>query len=283
VQSITAGLPRGEALAVPRHAPPDGFSRAFRGLRPLKSWRYVGIFGEQLMACAAHVRVGSARQTFWALWTPASAMRERTRLLPRAREVTLQPGLLRIRDRGVALELRLDEDAGIQARCPHGAHEVWTRKQAGVAASGTLALGGGPPQPVEARAVIDDTAGYHARVTEWRWSAGVGLDPQGVPLAWNLVEGVNDPPGGGSERAVWVAGQPHEVGPVVFSRDLSSISSDDGSKLSFQPLAERSRRENLLLVASDYRAPFGEFSGRLPGGIELAHGRGVMEHHRARW
>jgi hypothetical protein len=283
LQSITAGLPRGAAHTEAQPALPADFTRPFRGLRPLKSWRYVGVFGEQLMACAAHVRVGSARQSFWALWTPASAMRERTRLLPRSGEVTLEPGRLRIRDRGVALELRLTEETGIQARCPHGAHEVWTRKQAGVAASGTLALDGGPPRPIQARAVIDDTAGYHARVTEWRWSAGVGLDPQGVPLAWNLVEGINDPPRGGSERAVWVAGEPREVGPVVFARDLCSISSDDGSELRFQPLAERSRRENLLLVASDYRGPFGEFSGQLPGGVELAHGLGVMEHHRARW
>ncbi|HEY1834358.1 MAG TPA: DUF2804 family protein [Solirubrobacteraceae bacterium] len=282
-QSITAGLANGEAALPLADVPPADFRRSFRGLRPLKSWRYVGVFGEQLMACAAHVRVGTARQSFWALWTPASRMRERTRLVPRAGEVTLAPGLLRIQTRSVQLDLRLSEEAGIQARCPHGAHEVWTRKQAGVTASGTLSLAGDPPQPIEARTVIDDTAGYHARVTEWRWSAGVGLDPQGVPLAWNLVSGVNDPPHAGSERAVWIAGHPHEVGPVAFAADLSSIRGEGGSELHFQPLAERSRRENVLLVSSDYRAPFGEFSGRLPGNIELAHGLGVMEHHRARW
>jgi hypothetical protein len=36
-------------------------------------------------------------------------------------------------------------------------------------------------------------------------------------------------------------------------------------------------------VRSDYRAPFGWFSGTLPGGIPLAHAYGVVEHHRARW
>ena len=41
--------------------------------------------------------------------------------------------------------------------------------------------------------MIDDTAGHHARHTEWRWSAGVGEGPDGSALAWNLVSGVNDP------------------------------------------------------------------------------------------
>ena len=123
---------------------------------------------------------------------------------------------------------------------------------------------------------------HHARRTEWWWSAGVGESTDGVALAWNLVSGVNDPPSG-SERAVWVGGEPHEAPPVSFATDLSSISCADGSRLSFHAEAERARSDNLLIVRSDYRAPFGTFSGTLPGGIALARGRGVVEHHRARW
>jgi hypothetical protein len=159
---------------------------------------------------------------------------------------------------------------------------VWTRKQAGVEARGTLALDGGPIREVRALAVIDDTAGYHARVTEWYWSAGVGAGPGGEALAWNLVSGVNDPPEG-SERAVWIAGDPREVPPVSFATDLSAIVCTDGSELSFEAEAERRRSENLLVVRSDYRQPFGVFSGMLPGHVELARGVGVVEHHRARW
>jgi hypothetical protein len=182
----------------------------------------------------------------------------------------------------VELDFALQEDAGIEARCPHGGAYVWTRKQAGIRAHGTIALDGAPPRAIEALAVVDDTAGYHARVTEWWWAAGVGLDPAGAPLAFNLVQGVNDPPSG-SERAVWVAGEPHEVAPVGFARDLSRIAAADGSQLHFAAAAQRSRRENLLLVRSEYRAPFGTFSGTLPGGVPLARGLGVVEHHRARW
>ncbi len=258
-------------------------------MRPLKRWRYVGIFGEQLMACAALVQIGPARQSFWALHLPGeTGLRERTRLLPRRGEVVLsegapgRPGWLRIRDRGVLLDLALSEREGVQARCPHGRSEVWTRKQAGVAAQGRLSLDGRPEIGIEASAVIDDTAGFHARETEWRWSAGVGIGADGAALAWNLVAGVNDPPDG-SERAVWREGLPVEPGPVHFAEDLSSITGADGERLEFRAEAERSRSEHLLLVASDYRAPFGTFSGVLPGGLELISGRGVMEHHRARW
>jgi hypothetical protein len=262
--------------------------RLFHGTRPLKRWRYVGVFEERVMICAASVQVGPARQTFWGIYVRAGrapgagTLIERTRLVPRRGALDLEPGRLRIRDGEVLLELALDEDAGIETTCPSGDAWVWTRKQGGVRARGTLTLGAQPPLEIDARAVIDDTAGYHARVTEWWWAAGVGAGPDGEPLAFNLVQGVNDPPSG-SERAIWVAGVPHEAGPVRFSADLRTIAADDGSQLDFAPEAERSRKENLVLVRSDYRAPFGTFKGTLPGGIALEHALGVVEHHRARW
>jgi Protein of unknown function (DUF2804) len=269
-----------------------GRTPLFDGTRPLKRWRYVGVFSEQLAACAALVQIGPLRQSFWALHLREEDIeRERTRLIPRRGEVELLGGpgsakagasRLRVRDRGVELELELDEAGAIEALCPNGKSRVWTRKQAGVAARGTLRLDGGPPRTIEARAVIDDTAGYHARETAWWWSAGIGESTDGVALAWNLVSGVNDPPEG-SERAVWVAGLPREVQSVDFAADLSCVRCVDGSELRFSAEAERSRRDNLLVLASDYRAPFGTFSGELPGAIALARGFGVMEHHRARW
>jgi hypothetical protein len=254
-----------------------------RGGRPLKRWRYVGVFCEELMLCAAMVRVGPARQSFWALLTRGdSRLREGTHTLLGRRSVELGAGRLRIHDGPVRIDLTLEEDAGWEATCPNGSEYVWTRKQAGIRVHGTLALDGGAQRPMEALAVVDDTAGYHARVTEWHWAAGVGVDMAGQALAFNLVQGVNDPPTG-SERAMWIDGVPHEVPPVGFAADLTEIRAEDGSKLSFTAEAQRSRRENLLLVRSDYRAPFGTFSGVLPGGVELVDGLGVVEQHRARW
>ena len=180
-------------------------------------------------------------------------------------------------DAGLELDLALDEDAGFQARCAHGRGEVWTRKQAGIRARGTLTLDGGASRPVDARAVIDDTAGYYARHTRWQWCAGVGQDERGRGLAWNLVAGVNDPPQN-SERTVWVDGAPHEVPPGRFAENLSGV-----DELRFTAEAVRQSHQNLLLVRSDYRQPFGTFSGRLPGGIGVAEGYGVMEEHDVWW
>lgn len=267
----------------------------FRGARPLKRWRYVGVFCEELMLCAARVQVGPAQQSFWALLTRGdSRLRERTHTLRGHGSIELEPGLasesrhagqpgrLRVHDGPVRIDLALEEDAGWETTCPHGGQYVWTRKQAGIRAHGTLALDGVAPRPIEAHAIVDDTAGYHARVTEWHWAAGVGVDPTGRALAFNLVQGVNDPPTG-SERAVWIDGVPHEVPPASFTSDLRRIAAEDGPVLHFTAEAQRSRSENLLLVRSDYRAPFGTFSGILPGGVELARGLGVVEHHRAHW
>ena len=84
------------------------------------------------------------------------------------------------------------------------------------------------------------------------------------------------------------AGAAQECAPVSFRSDLGEICCEDGASLRFAAEAERSHRQNLLIVSSDYRAPFGSFSGTLPGVRgggpgALAHGLGVVEHHRARW
>ena len=74
------------------------------GLRALKAWRYVGVFCDELMLCAASVRVGPARQSFWAVWD---------RRLERLWEhTTLGRGALRLTPRLLQQPRRL---AGIQS------------------------------------------------------------------------------------------------------------------------------------------------------------------------
>jgi hypothetical protein len=236
------------------------------GLRPLKTWRYVGVYGPEVMLCAAVVRIGPARQSFWAVWD-RERLTEHTSLLGFG--VDLAAGRLIVPGQ---IELIVEEHAGIETVCPTGASYAWTRKQGGVRAHGNV-MG----RPIEARAVVDDTAAYYPRHTSWMWSAGVGLAADGRQVAWNLVEGVNDPPTN-SERTVWIDGEPHEAPPCSFASDLSAV---DG--LRFHAEATRERTDNLLLVRSRYRQPFGTFSGVLPSGIELAEGYGVMEDHDAWW
>jgi hypothetical protein len=241
-----------------------------QGLRPLKAWRYVGIYGPELMLCAAQVRIARARQSFWAVWD-RSRLRERTRLGGGA--VELATGRLLIP--GV-VDLRLEEVAGVETVCPAGGSYAWTRKQGGIRATGTVWIDG-HRLAVDARGVIDDTAAYYPRRTSWEWCAGVGRSRDGRAVAWNLVAGVNDPPAG-SERTVWVDGAPREVDPLCFASDLSGVGA-----LRFTAEAVREREQNLLLIRSRYRQPFGTFAGALPDGTELTEGYGVMEAHDVAW
>ncbi len=245
-----------------------------------KRWRYVGFYGERVMLCAASAQVGPAESSFWVLWD-----RERGRdlarniLRPGAREVTLDGPRLLIDSPGLHADLRLGVAEPIESICPGESGWGWTRKRAGVPIEGTIEVPG-RRLSVEGSGVDDESAGYQDRHTSWLWSAGVGTASDGRAVAWNLVEGINDPPEG-SERAVWVDGVPREPAPVRFDGP-DAIGFADGSRLDFTAGAERARDDNFLLIRSTYRHRFGTFTGALDG-LDLAEARGVMESHTALW
>ena len=273
----TAAPPGTLPVAVPpaRMAP-------LRGGRPLKRWRYVAAFSDELMLCAATAAVGPAGSSWWAVWDRRrGTLHERTRVAGPALVRFDHGGVVRVRDRGVAIDLVVDEGGGVESLNAHGNGYVWTRKQAARAVRGRVVVDG-RVLALDGLAVVDDTAGYHARETEWWWSAGVGRDGDGGPVGWNVVVGVNDGPVA-SERSVWVAGGSHEVGPVRVAPDLSAVDFAEGDRLDFTSEAVRERRDALVVVRSDYRQPFGTFAGSLPGVGALSGGLGVMEHHIARW
>lgn len=269
----TFGEPRPgslSGLALPPAALPS-----HHGSRPLKAWRYIGVYGPEVMLCLAQVRLGRARQTFWAVWDRAGrSLYQRAQL--GSGGLRLAPGGASLVDQSVRLELELDETRGVETVCPAGDAYAWTRKQGGIRACGIIALAGSEHE-IDARGVIDDTAAFYPRLTHWRWCAGVGRSSDGREVAWNLVQGVNDPPSG-SERTVWVDGHPHEPPPCSFAGDLERV-----DELHFAAEATVERHQNLLVVKSDYRQPFGTFHGTLPGGLTLQEGYGVMEEHRALW
>ena len=274
-----------------------------------KQWRYLGAFCDELLLCAARVQVGPAGQTFWALWDrERGELHERTRMiLPwLARGETWTEAAGHDEDAGridwapeeggtvVRIEAAADGDeaepvraflhAGEgkwhQAVCETGQKDnyVWTRKRP-VAVECDVRIGERRIR-CEARGVEDESCGYHPHHTVWDWSAGVGETTDGRRVAWNLVSGINDPPEG-SERAVWVEGEPREVGPATFA-DLDAIEVD-GARLDFTAEAERRKEERKPWARYLYRQPFGTFTGTLPGGLELSRGLGVMEHHDAHW
>lgn len=229
-----------------------------------KRWRWVGVFSPDLMLCVGEARVGRLARRWWAVALPDGTLREGRR------GIDLAPG--RVSVRGV-IDLSLEENEGVvvTSTTPRG-NSIWTRKQGGIPARGVAS-----ERQIDARAIVDDSAGHHDRRTSWRWSAGVGVADDGTPVAWNLVRGIHDAPGA-SERRVWRGDEPLEVGPVDFAPDLSRVSG-----LEFTPWAERRENLNLLLVRSQYRQPFGAFAGELPDGTRLREGYGVMEEHDALW
>jgi hypothetical protein len=262
-----------------------------RAGRPLKAWRWVGVFTPELLLCAGSARVGVARLAWWAVWD-RHVLRERS--YRSGGPVVLSPGRVRVRTADVAIDLALDEDAGVETISPHGRSYIWTRKQGGIRARGTVTLDG-RAHAIDGHAIVDDTAGYHARRTRWLWSAGVGVTDAGAHVAWNFTDGLHDAREA-SERSVWVDGRAHEVAPIRFD-GLDAIAFEEGGELRFTKEAVRARRDNLILIRSDYEQPFGTFSGdlpragvvgegqggELPGAGRLREGYGVMERHEARW
>jgi hypothetical protein len=287
---------RGPAVRALGLALPPARMALLHARRPLKRWRYVGVYGPELMLCTAEAFVGPLGQRFWAVAEPGGRLLGGRSLLGSG-GVDLAGARLRVRARGrrpdgrrrgaepVEIDLALAETSAppaIESVSAAGATGyVWTRKLAGARAAGSVVLDG-RRRPVDAEAVVDDTAGYHPRHTVWRWSAGVGVSADGERIGWNLVEGINDDPEG-SERTLWVDGEPSEVAPVRFAPDLSAITFAHGAELRFRPWATLAHRTRLGPLRSDYRQPFGTFAGTLVGGRVLAEGYGVMEYHDARW
>lgn len=245
-----------------------------------KRWRYVGLYADPLMLCAARAEVGPLAQSFWVLWDRARGQQlAHTSLRPGSREVRMGGDCVVIDAAGLRAELRLGAAAPIEAICPSGPGWGWTRKAAGVPISATIELPG-RRLAIEGFGVDDQSAGYQQRRTSWHWSAGVGRAGDGRSLAWNLVEGINDPPSQ-SERAIWIDGEPAEPAPVHFD-GLAAVEFPAGERLAFASESERARDENYLLLRSTYRHRFGTFAGSLDG-VELAEGFGVMESHDALW
>jgi hypothetical protein len=159
-------------------------------------------------------------------------------------------------------ELQLEKGAPIEATTG----PTWTRKTP-LRVTGTV-LG----RSIDAPGLLDESRGRLPRRTSWLWSAGAGLTVDGQGVLWNFVAGMHV-----GENTVWVEGVPERVEPPPFD-GLRRV-----GDLTFTPLARRAKRENYLVIASDYEQPFGTFAGSLPTGLELVSGAGVMERHEALW
>lgn len=232
--------------------PEVDFDRPLERGRPLKRWRWIGVFAEDVWLCAASARIGPLPVSWWAVWD------RRTRTLT---ERTVR--------RPMAVPEGTPAGASVETISLHGEGlPIWTRKTP-VSLTGTVRVGARAYELRQAPGLTDESAGYHARHTEWRWWAGVGATPDGRPVAWNLCDGMHDAPQA-SERTVWLDGEPHHVGPDALA------------DLGFSEETRRVHKENRLVVATDYAQPFGTASGTLPFAGPVA-GAGVTERQSVRW
>lgn len=266
---------RGLGLELPPRAMP-GWQRG----RPLKRWRYLGVYTPELMLCVGDAHIGPARQRWWALAWPDGRLRQRTTI--RRAGVRMDPARVRVHSGDVRIDLEVEEPAAVEVVSPTKGGYAWTAKRAPVGVIGTVVVGEDRHVVEGPVGVVDDSAGYHDRHVAWRWSAGVGRARSGERVAWNLIDGLHDDPLV-SERTLWVDGKAQELGPNSFASDLSRVDFAEGGGLGFSEWATREQRTDLVLIRSRYRQPFGTFAGELPGGLELAEGYGVMEDHDVLW
>jgi Protein of unknown function (DUF2804) len=278
---VSALPARGPSVRELGLALPPASMPMWRRARLRKRWRYVGYYASELMLCVGDARIGPIPQRWWAIAEPDGAIRQDSRI--RAGGVSMDGSRVRVESADVSIDLELEESEGVEIASPVGdrGNYIWTRKQAGVPARGSVRVAGREHE-LDGEAFVDESAGYHPRHTAWKWSAGLGRAAGGERIAWNLVTGVHDSPES-SERTVWVEGEPREVGPVEFADDLSAVSFAEGGGLRFSEWSAREERMNLLLLRSTYRQPFGTFDGELPHGLRLAEGYGVMEEHDVYW
>ena len=253
-------------LAWARPSPPDlplppARMALLRGGRPLKRWRYVGAFGRRAHAVRRAARSGRAARVVGGVGRRAAA---RAHASPRRRGA-LRPGG-HVRD-------RRDRPPRRRGRGRRVAHRTAS------STSGRASRPAGRPRHgrrprARGLAVVDDTAGYHARTR-----SGGGRPASARGRRARRLERRRRASTTASARALGLGRRPpREVAPVAFADDLSR------------------RRRPALPRREPTRAPrpqpgaglttasrSARFSGTLPAGAPRWRGFGVMEHHRVRW
>ena len=305
----TAGLPwRGPGPERPELPLPPGKVPLRRDGSWRKRWRYLGAFSDELLVCAARVQVGPVGQTFWAIWERADGvLHERTRTIaPGARPRRgLDPGPRGQRRGADRLGAGERRDAGPD----RGRGQARGRARARLPARGRGRLGRGDLSHrrggqlrLDAQATwsrsrcdvrIGDASDPDARRAGSRTSPaaitpttrsgtgrpGVGETRDGRAVGWNLVGRAQRPGAGLRARDLGRRRRRRRAAAGELRRPRGDRASAT-ARLEFSAETER-RSEQSRPFAYSYRQPFGTFTGSLPGGLELASGLGVMEHHEA--
>ena len=195
--------------------------------------------------------------------------------------------------KGVEIDLTFETEGNIPvtAVCPVDGREGGvnvTQKETCASVTGELSADG--DHMIDGVGNLDYSHGLLARETRWNWAIGSGTagngaddgntDSDGTRIGFNVVSGFND----GYENAVWVDGEPEEVGAASFETGEEEwrVRTDCGTvnaRLAVEGVREEDK--NVGVVASRYSQPVGRWTGTVAG-YEFK-GAGVAEEHLARW
>src|SRR5215217_5227342 len=112
--------------------PPERMA-PLRAGRPLKRWRYLGVYRPEVMLCVGHARVAGVPQRWWAVELPDGTLLEGSHGVELGTGRAIVPGVL---------DLTLDAPPGVEVVSPHGRSYIWTSKRAPVRVRGQVSAAG---------------------------------------------------------------------------------------------------------------------------------------------
>ena len=214
------------------------------------------------MLCVAHAKVGVLGRSWWAVW-------DGERLYEGARGVSVSAQRATVRDGDTRFELTLGHGRGDRGhdRSRLDAQDTAAGERDGC---GRRADDPGCLARPARRVRRPPRAPYRLALVRRRGEIGGGRGRRLEPRRRACTTVIPRSARSGSTAS-------HTRSPAQPFDGLDGV-----GDLRFSAQAVRAKRENYLVVASDYEQPFGTFTGSLPIAGPL-HGWGVMERHSALW
>lgn len=180
-------------------------------------------------------------------------------------------GLPAVRGAVKVLE-NLDEVQPLIACLPLGKDRAMYTHKVVCPAEGELNVGGETVRidPARDTALVDVHRATYPRHFWWKWANFAGFDSSGRIVGANLTDNLIKDQKNWNENAIWAGGKISLLGPVRFEFDPANTmkpwkmrDSEGRVELDFVPEAEKTEILNLGIIRTNYRQPFGKFTGFL--------------------
>lgn len=161
--------------------------------------------------------------------------------------------------------------------------------------SGSYSIGGEEYEldPKTDFVILDVHKSYYPYRTWWKWVTFVGRDKKGKILGANLTRGLHGNDAVNNENGIWYGNKLSLLpeAEITIPDDIMQtwkIFTNDGRvDLTFSPKGIRQEMIDFKVIVSWYRAPVGNFNGKLTdddGKVhEIKDFFGIAEHHKVTW